>query len=83
MDLTPRDVEKKTEKESEAVNDRPYLAGDDAAAFPTLADSELAVLAALGTRRPVTVGEYLYRRGADHQSPGSWALPGRAEPADG
>jgi CRP-like cAMP-binding protein len=56
-------VEKKTEKESEAVNDRPYLAGDDAVIFPTLADSELAVLEALGTRRPVTVGEYLYREG--------------------
>jgi thioredoxin reductase (NADPH) len=56
-------LEKKTEKESEAVNDRPYLAGDDAVIFPTLADSELAVLEALGTRRPVTVGEYLYREG--------------------
>jgi len=45
------------------VNDRPYLAADDAVVFPTLADSELAVLEALGTRRPVTVGEYLYREG--------------------
>ena len=45
------------------MNDRPYLAADDAVVFPTLADSELAVLEALGTRRPVTVGEYLYREG--------------------
>ena len=45
------------------MNDRPYLAGDDAVIFPTLADSELAVLEALGTRRSVAVGEYLYREG--------------------
>ncbi len=45
------------------MNDRPYPAADDAVLFPTLADSELAVLAALGTRRPVAVGEYLYREG--------------------
>src|SRR6266568_2587594 len=36
---------------------------DDALAFPTLDDSELAIFAGLGTRRPVTVGEYLYREG--------------------
>jgi thioredoxin reductase (NADPH) len=36
---------------------------DDAAAFPTLDESELAVLATLGTRRSVAVGEYLYREG--------------------
>src|SRR5215472_5167387 len=52
-----------TEKEIEAVNYRPYLAADDAVVFPTLADSELAILEALGTRRPVAVGEYLYREG--------------------
>src|SRR6266699_518807 len=45
------------------MNDHPYPAADDAVAFPTLADSELAVLAALGTRRPVAAGEYLYREG--------------------
>src|SRR6266704_445225 len=52
-----------TEKENEAVNDRQYPEADDAVVFPTLADSELAVLAALGTRRSVAVGEYLYREG--------------------
>jgi thioredoxin reductase (NADPH) len=36
---------------------------DDAVAFPTLEDAELAVLETLGTRRSVTVGEYLYREG--------------------
>src|SRR5438876_1381537 len=36
---------------------------DDAVAFPTLDDSELAVLEALGARRSVAVGEYLYREG--------------------
>src|SRR5437879_2069947 len=36
---------------------------DDAVALPTLDDSELAVLEALGTRRSVAVGEYLYREG--------------------
>src|SRR6202048_3656432 len=36
---------------------------DDAVAFPTLGDSELAVLEALGSRRSVAVGEYLYREG--------------------
>src|SRR5947208_5656082 len=36
---------------------------DDAVAFPTLNDSELAVLEALGSRRSVAVGEYLYREG--------------------
>ena len=51
------------EKQIEAVNDHSYPSADDAVAFPTLADSELAVLEALGTRRPVAVGEYLYREG--------------------
>src|SRR6202045_3335541 len=36
---------------------------DDAVAFPTLDDSELAVLEALGCRRSMAVGEYLYREG--------------------
>src|SRR5437667_3879104 len=36
---------------------------DDVVAFPTLDDSELAVLEALGSRRSVAVGEYLYREG--------------------
>jgi thioredoxin reductase (NADPH) len=36
---------------------------DDAVAFPTLDDAELAVLEALGTRRSVAAGEYLYREG--------------------
>src|SRR5256885_1405787 len=45
------------------MNYRPYPEADDAVLFPTLADSELAVLAALGTRRSVAVGEYLYREG--------------------
>jgi thioredoxin reductase (NADPH) len=36
---------------------------DDPAAFPTLDDDDLAVFAALGTRRSVTAGEYLYREG--------------------
>ena len=36
---------------------------DDAVAFPTLDDSELAVLEALGSRRSVAVGEYLFREG--------------------
>jgi thioredoxin reductase (NADPH) len=49
-------------KEVEAVSSRPSLA-DDTVAFPTLDDSELAVLEALGTRRSVAVGEYLYREG--------------------
>jgi thioredoxin reductase (NADPH) len=44
------------------VSNRPSLA-DDAVAFPTLDDSELAVLEALGTRRSVAVGEYLFREG--------------------
>src|SRR5207245_6667555 len=51
-----------TVKEVEAVTYRPSLA-DDAVAFPTLDNSELAVLEALGTRRSVAVGEYLYREG--------------------
>src|SRR5256885_15227073 len=45
------------------MNDRPYPAADDAIAFPTLADSELAVLETFGTRRPIAAGEYLYREG--------------------
>ena len=36
---------------------------DDSAAFPTLDDTQLAALDALGTRRSVTAGEYLYREG--------------------
>jgi thioredoxin reductase (NADPH) len=36
---------------------------DDTVAFPTLDDAELAVLETLGSRRSVTVGEYLYREG--------------------
>ena len=36
---------------------------DDAAAFPRLDDAELAVLDALGTRRAVDAGDYLYRQG--------------------
>jgi len=36
---------------------------DDAAAFPRLDDAELAVLDALGTRRAVDAGYYLYRQG--------------------
>jgi thioredoxin reductase (NADPH) len=35
----------------------------DAAAFPTLDDSEIAAIEALGTRRSVAQGEYLYREG--------------------
>jgi thioredoxin reductase (NADPH) len=36
---------------------------DDAVAFPTLDASDLAVLDALGTRRTVAVGQYLFREG--------------------
>jgi thioredoxin reductase (NADPH) len=36
---------------------------DDAVTFPTLGEPEIAVLAALGTRRSVVVDEYLYREG--------------------
>jgi thioredoxin reductase (NADPH) len=36
---------------------------DDAAAFPTLDDAQMAALDALGTRRSVAVGEYLFREG--------------------
>jgi thioredoxin reductase (NADPH) len=32
-------------------------------AFPTLTDADMAVLDALGTRRPVDAGEYLFREG--------------------
>jgi len=45
------------------VSYHPYLAANDPAVSPTLADSELADLEALRTRRSVTVGEYLYREG--------------------
>jgi thioredoxin reductase (NADPH) len=56
-------VEKRTEKEIEPMSDYPYPDADDTVVFPILTDSELAVLAALGTRRPVAAGEYLYREG--------------------
>ena len=36
---------------------------DDAVAFPTLTDADLAVMDKLGTRRPMAAGEYLYREG--------------------
>ena len=36
---------------------------DDHAAFPTLDGNQLATLDALGTRRSVAPGEYLYREG--------------------
>src|SRR5579859_8115002 len=36
---------------------------DDPIAFPTLDDAEVALLDALGTRRSVTAGEYLYQEG--------------------
>jgi thioredoxin reductase (NADPH) len=36
---------------------------DDAIAFPTFDDAEIATLEALGTRRSVTAGEYLFREG--------------------
>jgi thioredoxin reductase (NADPH) len=35
----------------------------DDAAFPTLDESDIGVLEALGTRRPIVAGEYLYREG--------------------
>jgi thioredoxin reductase (NADPH) len=35
----------------------------DAVAFPTLDDSEIAAIEALGSRRAVAAGEYLYREG--------------------
>src|SRR2546423_10767533 len=48
----------------ERAEGRPALPmADDVVAFPTLDDSELAVLQALGSRRSVAVGEYLYREG--------------------
>jgi len=56
-------VEKRTEKEIEPMSDYPYPDADDTVVFPILTDSELAVLEALGTRRPVAEGEYLYREG--------------------
>jgi thioredoxin reductase (NADPH) len=36
---------------------------DDAIAFPTLTGADMAVMDELGTRRPIAVGEYLYREG--------------------
>jgi thioredoxin reductase (NADPH) len=36
---------------------------DDAVAFPTLDDSDLAVIEELGNRRALALGEYLYREG--------------------
>src|SRR3984893_12583462 len=36
---------------------------DSAEAFPTLDGSGIAMFDALGTRRPMAVGEYLYREG--------------------
>lgn len=36
---------------------------EDAAAFPTIAETDVAVLDALGTRRTVAVGDYLFREG--------------------
>ena len=39
------------------------LVDEDPTAFPTLDDTQLAVLDALGTRRSVVAGEYLYRAG--------------------
>ena len=36
---------------------------EDTTAFPTLDDSDLTVLEALGTRRPTAAGEYLFRTG--------------------
>jgi thioredoxin reductase (NADPH) len=36
---------------------------DDPVAFPTLSESEIALLDALGTRRSIDVGEYLYQEG--------------------
>lgn len=35
----------------------------DAVAFPTFSEAELAKLESLGTRRPIAAGEYLYRAG--------------------
>jgi len=36
---------------------------ENAEAFPTLSDADMAVMAELGTRRPIVAGEYLYREG--------------------
>jgi thioredoxin reductase (NADPH) len=36
---------------------------DDAEAFPTLTEADMAVMAELGTRRTTSAGEYLYREG--------------------
>ena len=40
-----------------------FPALDDPVAFPTLDDAEIALLDALGTRRSVDAGEYLYQEG--------------------
>jgi thioredoxin reductase (NADPH) len=39
---------------------------DDPVAFPTLDDSDIAAIEPLGTRRSISVGEYLYREGDAH-----------------
>jgi thioredoxin reductase (NADPH) len=36
---------------------------DDAVAFPTLTDADMAVMDKLGTRRPMAAGDFLYREG--------------------
>ncbi len=36
---------------------------DDTVAFPTLTEADMAVMDRLGTRRPMSAGEYLYREG--------------------
>src|SRR6202167_4972173 len=36
---------------------------DDAVAFPTLTDADMAVMDKLGTRQPMAAGDYLYREG--------------------
>ena len=39
---------------------------DDQVAFPTLDDSEIAAIEALGSRRSISAGDYLYREGDAH-----------------
>ena len=41
----------------------PPPSDDDAVAFPKLDDTQLAALDALGTRRSIAAGEYLFREG--------------------
>ena len=36
---------------------------DDAVAFPTLSEADMAAIGEFGTRRPIAEGEYLYREG--------------------